>query len=102
MTRVVVYATPLCMYCVGAKRLLRRRGIPFDEVRIDIWQRGSRDRIQQASGGGRTFPQITIDGVPIGGFDALRAWDRDGRLRGCAGDDRPPEAPTEPRSTRPR
>lgn len=80
MSRVVVHATPLCMYCVGAKRLLRRRGIPFAEVRIDIWRPGSRDRIKELSGGGRTFPQITIDGVAIGGFDRLRDWDRAGRL----------------------
>jgi len=78
---VVVYATPFCAYCIGAKRLLRRRGIPFAEVRIDIWRPGSRDRIQQSSGGGRTFPQIVIDGECIGGFDALRALDRAGGLR---------------------
>ena len=72
MARVTVYATPFCAYCVGAKRYLRRRGIPYDEVRINIMRPGSRDRIQQASGGGRTFPQIVIDGEPIGGFDRLR------------------------------
>ncbi|MGB1627595.1 MAG: glutaredoxin family protein, partial [Miltoncostaeaceae bacterium] len=56
MARVTVYATPFCAYCVGAKRYLRRRGIPFDEVRINLMRPGARDRIQAASGGGRTFP----------------------------------------------
>lgn len=80
MARVTVYATPFCAYCVGAKRYLRRRGIPFDEVRINLMRPGARDRIQAASGGGRTFPQIVIDGDPIGGFDSLRALGRSGDL----------------------
>lgn len=80
MARVTVYATPFCAYCVGAKRYLRHRGIAYDEVRINIMRPGSRDRIQQASGGGRTFPQIVIDGEPIGGFDRLRERGRAGAL----------------------
>jgi len=85
MARVTVYATPFCMYCVGAKRYLRKRDIPYDEVRINIMSPGSRDRIQAASGGGRTFPQIVIDGEPIGVFDRLRERDRAGGLAGLAG-----------------
>lgn len=80
MARVTVYATPFCLYCVGAKALLKRRGIPYDEVRINMFGEGSRDRLQAESGGGRTFPQVVIDGDPIGGFDRLRALDRSGEL----------------------
>ena len=80
MARVTVYATPFCLYCVGAKSLLRRRGIEFDEVRINMFSDGARDRLQAESGGGRTFPQVVIDGDPIGGFDSLRALDRSGDL----------------------
>lgn len=80
MAQVTVYATPFCPYCVGAKALLRRRGIPYDEVRINILSEGARDRVQAESGGGRTFPQIVIDGDPVGGFDSLRALDRSGEL----------------------
>lgn len=80
MPQVTVYATPFCFYCIGAKSLLRRRGIAYDEVRINILGSGSRDRLQQQSGGGRTFPQIVIDGHPVGGFDSLRAIDRSGEL----------------------
>ena len=68
MARVTVYATPFCLYCVGAKAFLRRRGIPYDEVRINMFSDGARDRLQAESGGGRTFPQVVIDGAPIGGF----------------------------------
>jgi len=90
MARVTVYATPFCAYCVGAKRYLTRRGIPFDEVRINLMRPGARDRIQAASGGGRTFPQIVIDGEPIGGFDSLRALGRSGELARRLGS--PPDA----------
>ncbi len=80
MAQVTVYATPFCLYCVGAKALLRRRGIAYDEVRISMFSDGARDRLQAGSGGGRTFPQIVIDGDPIGGFDSLRELDRSGEL----------------------
>jgi glutaredoxin 3 len=80
MSRIIVYAAPFCLYCIGAKRLLRRRGIAFDEVRINMFEDGARDRLQAESGGGRTFPQVVIDGDPIGGFDSLRALDRSGEL----------------------
>jgi glutaredoxin 3 len=80
MAQVTVYATPFCLYCVGAKSLLRRRGIAYDEVRINMFSDGARDRLQAESGGGRTFPQIVIDGEPVGGFDSLRALDRSGEL----------------------
>ncbi len=80
MAEVTVYAAPFCLYCVGAKALLRRRGIAYGEVRINMYSDGARDRLQAESGGGRTFPQIVIDGDPIGGFDSLRALDRSGEL----------------------
>jgi hypothetical protein len=34
----------------------------------------------QALTGGRSAPQIVLDGRPIGGFDELAALDRHGRL----------------------
>ncbi len=80
MPRVTVYAAPFCLYCIGAKSLLRRRGIAYDEVRINMFEDGARDRLQAESGGGRTFPQIVIGDQPIGGFDSLRALDRSGEL----------------------
>lgn len=80
MTGVTIYTTPFCPYCVGAKRLLRRRGIAFTEVRMNILADGARDHLAADSGGGRTFPQIVIFGTAIGGFDRLRALDRSGEL----------------------
>ena len=46
MAEVTVYAAPFCLYCIGAKTLLKRRGIPYREVRISMFEDGARDRLQ--------------------------------------------------------
>lgn len=76
--RVVVYSGPSCPYCFRAKRLLRERGVRFEEIDV------SADPEQQAAmiqaSGRRTVPQIFIDGRPIGGYEELAALDREGAL----------------------
>lgn len=78
MKPVTVYTTNMCPYCVGAKKLLDRRGIAFEEINLagDPDARTTLARIT----GMFTFPQIVIDGNAIGGFDELRAADRAGQL----------------------
>ena len=68
----------MCPYCVGAKTLLDRRGIPYEEINLarDPDGRAELSKIT----GMYTFPQIVIDGETIGGFRELQAADRDGRL----------------------
>jgi glutaredoxin 3 len=80
VSRVDVYTTPSCPYCVRAKRLLEARGIPFREIDVagDDDLRG--ELIERT--GRRTVPQIFIDGEPIGGFDELAALDAAGELAG--------------------
>ena len=74
--RAVMYSTAFCPYCVGARRLLKRHGIGFEERRMR-----RRDRGQLAElGGGLTYPQIVIGGQVVDGFSELRELDRDGRL----------------------
>jgi len=78
MARIEVYTTPMCPYCVAAKRLLSERGIDYDE--IDVAEDDTlRAEIIQRSGR-RTVPQIFIDGRSIGGFEELRALDEAGEL----------------------
>jgi glutaredoxin 3 len=77
-SRVIVYSTTYCPYCVRATHLLRRRGIAFEEIDV------TRDHETRAwlvkTTGRRTVPQIFIDGAPIGGSDELAALDRSGEL----------------------
>ena len=78
MTRVRVYSTLICPYCIRAKALLKSRGIAYEE--IDVTGDGAaRAWLVQATGR-RTVPQILIDDQPIGGFDELRAMDVSGEL----------------------
>ncbi len=80
MAEVVVYTTMFCPYCSGARRLLKSRGVPFEEVDVTM-NAGKRALMAERAGGRRTVPQIFIDGDPVGGFDDLVALDRSGELR---------------------
>ena len=78
MADVTVYTTSYCPYCVQAKRLLTRKGIPYTE--IDVTEDVDLRQKMVAESGRRTVPQIFIDGQPIGGFDELHELETSGRL----------------------
>lgn len=75
---VTVYVTTFCAYCVRAKALLQKRGIPYDEIDVTR-DHEKRDWLVKVTGR-RTVPQIFIGDEPIGGSDELHALDRDGTL----------------------
>jgi glutaredoxin 3 len=79
MSKVRMYTTAVCPFCVRAKALLKQRGVEqIDEIRIDI------DPVQRQqmmdTTGQRTVPQIFIGEVHVGGCDELIALDRRGGL----------------------
>ncbi len=78
MTRITVYTTEPCGYCRTAKALLNARGIPFEEINLAKDADGRAELVART--GMMTFPQIIVDGAPIGGFQELAAADRSGRL----------------------
>jgi glutaredoxin 3 len=78
MTKVLMYTTTQCPFCVGAKALLRHKGVAFEEIDVGT-DTTLREKMIEESGR-RTVPQIFINGVPIGGFEELRALDQDGQL----------------------
>lgn len=73
---------PTCVHCVRAKALLARRGIRYEEVGVSGVPRVRHWFAEQT--GGSTVPQITIDGIPIGGADRLAGLDRWGILSAIA------------------
>lgn len=78
MTLVTLYTTDRCSKCVGAKTLLARRGIGYEEINL---ARDPDGRAQLAKRTGMyTFPQIVIGEKTIGGFEELRAADNAGKL----------------------
>ena len=79
MKPVEIYTTPTCPYCVAAKRLLTKKGVPFTDIDVSR-DPALRAAMAQRAQGRRTVPQIFIDGTPIGGCDDLHALDHDGKL----------------------
>ncbi len=78
MPIVQMYATAFCPYCVRARRLLKQKGIEFDEIRVDKDREEMRTMIQRSQR--TTVPQIFIDERHIGGYDDMAALDRAGQL----------------------
>lgn len=79
MTSVEIYTTSICGFCHAAKRLLKSKGAVFTEY--DVMMKPSlRGEMTQRAMGGRTVPQIFINGAHVGGCDELQALDRAGKL----------------------
>jgi len=78
MTRIRMYSTTWCGYCIRAKSLLERRGLEYEEIVMDD-DPAFRQKLLEMTGRW-TVPQIFIDDVPIGGYTELWSLDRDGRL----------------------
>jgi glutaredoxin 3 len=79
MAEVVIYTRQFCGYCSAAKRLLDSKGASYVE-HDGTYDPAIRAEMVERSNGGRTFPQIFIDGRHIGGSDDLHALDRAGGL----------------------
>ena len=78
MANVIVYSSAHCPYCVMAKQLLDRKGVDYEEIRVDL-DPSRREEMMKKSRQ-RTVPQIFIDDRPIGGCDDLYALDAQGML----------------------
>ena len=78
MKPVKIYTTPYCPYCVSAKRLLKRKNVPYEEIDVshdDV----EREKLSQRTGR-RTVPQIFIGDQHVGGSDDLHELDARGEL----------------------
>jgi glutaredoxin 3 len=82
MGRITVYTTEPCGYCRTAKALLNKRGVSYDEVNLAKDPSGRAELVRLT--GMMTFPQVVIDGEPIGGYQELVRADRSGRLADLA------------------
>lgn len=78
MSRVTVYTTEPCGFCRTAKGLLDRRGVKYEEINLVKDPSGRAELVELT--GMMTFPQVVIDGLPVGGYQELVRLDRDGRL----------------------
>ncbi len=76
--RFVMYTTKYCGYCERARRVLRSRNIPFDD--IDVTRDPATRRQVMNETGHLTVPVILLDGTLIGGSDELAELEGAGGL----------------------
>ena len=79
MKNVTVYMGPMCAFCDAAKRLLNRKNIPYKEINIAT-DEGKMDEMLKKSNGKRTIPQIFFNNHHVGGYDELRALEKENKL----------------------
>ena len=79
MKNVTVYMGPRCTFCDAAKRLLARNNITYKEINIAL-EEGKMDEMLKKSNGKRTIPQIFFDDYHVGGFEELRALEKENKL----------------------
>ena len=79
MTKVEVFTTNYCPYCVRAKQLLEMKDIDYAEIDV-TGDDAARMALVEKSGGRKTVPQIFINGQAIGGYDDLRLLEEQGKL----------------------
>ena len=70
---------PMCAFCDAAKRLLNRNNISYKEINITI-EESKMDEMLSKSNGKRTIPQIFFDNHHVGGYEELRALEKENKL----------------------
>ena len=79
MTKVRMYSTAVCPFCVRAEMLLNSKGVTeIEKIRVDL-DPGRRAEMTSRTGR-RTVPQIYIGDMHVGGFEELAALDQAGKL----------------------
>ena len=80
MKNVTIYTGPYCNYCDAAKRLLTRNNVPYKEINVAEVD-GAKDEMIQKANGKRTIPQIFFNDQHIGGYDEVRALEKEKKLQ---------------------
>ena len=75
-----MYTGPLCNFCEAAKRLFTRNNIKYQEIDISS-KEGLMDEMIKKSNGRKTIPQIFFDDQHIGGYDEVRALEKENKLQ---------------------
>ena len=74
-----IYTKRWCLYCVAARRLLRRLGVSVQEIPVDR-DPALRARVAASVGGWPTVPLVFVGDTFVGGYRELRAAHRIGAL----------------------
>ena len=79
MAKVEIYTGMMCGFCSAAKRLLKQKGVDFEEADTSFNSAKKQEMLSRANGS-HTVPQIFIDDEHIGGCDDLYALESSGQL----------------------
>ena len=80
MKIITMYTGPMCNFCDAAKRLFTRNNLSYKEIDIST-KDGLREEMIKKANGKRTIPQIFFDDQHIGGYDEVRALERENKLQ---------------------
>ena len=80
MKIITMYTGPMCNFCDAAKRLLARNNFKYNEIDISS-KEGLMDEMINKANGKRTIPQIFFDDQHIGGYDEVRALEKEDKLK---------------------
>jgi glutaredoxin 3 len=75
-----MYCTEACPYCQMAVRLLERKGVAIDKIRVDQQPARRAEMVQRS--GRTTVPQIFIGQTHVGGYTDLAQLETAGELDG--------------------
>ena len=78
MSKIEMYTSANCAYCVAAKNLLKSKGLDYAEIRIDTDPVRREEMLARAQR--RTVPQIFVNDRLVGGYDELVVAERSGEL----------------------
>ena len=72
--KIEIYSKELCTYCMMAERLAQEiiEKYPNQDssyIKLNLDEDYTREQLLEKFPEARTFPQITIDGVSIGGYN---------------------------------
>lgn len=79
MQPVTLYTTPICPFCVAAKRLLDSKGVDYTDIDV-MADPDRRAEMMQRANGRHTVPQIFVGETHVGGCDELHQLERAGKL----------------------
>ena len=80
MKNITIYTGPLCNYCEAAKRLLARNNVTYKEINVATVD-GAMDEMIKKANGKKTIPQIFFNDQHIGGYDEIRALEKNNKLQ---------------------
>jgi glutaredoxin 3 len=78
MEKIEIYGRPGCAYCSMVKRLFDSKQVAYRYY--DVYVEPSRMQELRCRTNGRTFPQVFINEISMGGFEEILTLDRQQRL----------------------